>query len=86
MCGAITVAMAMLLRDFGLYGILFMTVFSDLLVPVILNGQFSSLLCKILSSLLFSLFVRLQSGCTVRAHKALFHTIQICCGNVRVET
>jgi hypothetical protein len=38
----LTVAMAMLLRDFGPYGIIFMNVFTTLDFPVILDGQFTS--------------------------------------------
>jgi hypothetical protein len=41
MCVGITVAMVMLLRDFGPYGIIFMTVFTALDFPVILDGQFT---------------------------------------------
>jgi hypothetical protein len=41
MCVDITVAMAMLLRNSGPYGIIFMTVFNTSRYHVILGGQFS---------------------------------------------
>jgi hypothetical protein len=41
-CVAITVADLMLLRDFGPYEILFLTIFTTLDFPVILYGQFTS--------------------------------------------
>jgi hypothetical protein len=43
-CVLITVAMVMLLKDSGLYGIIFMTVcvFTTLDFPVILDGQFTN--------------------------------------------
>jgi hypothetical protein len=42
LCVVITVAMKMLLRDFGPYGIIFITVFTTLDFPIILSGQFTS--------------------------------------------
>jgi hypothetical protein len=42
-CVVTTVSMVMLLRDFVSYGIIFMTVFTTLDFPVILDGQFTSL-------------------------------------------
>jgi hypothetical protein len=41
-CVVITVAMAMLLRNFGPHGILFMSVCNALDFPVILDGKFTS--------------------------------------------
>jgi hypothetical protein len=38
----ITIAMVMLPRDFGLCGIIVVTVFPTLDFPVIVNGQFTS--------------------------------------------
>jgi hypothetical protein len=43
-CVVITVAMVMLLRDFGPYGIIEVCVFISLVFPVILDEQFTSLM------------------------------------------
>jgi hypothetical protein len=47
-CDVVTVAVVIPLRDFGLYGIIFMTVFTVLYFPVILDGRFTIIMIIII--------------------------------------
>jgi hypothetical protein len=50
MCFVITVVMVILLRYFGSYGIIFMTVFTTLDFSVILDGKFTGTINKLIIS------------------------------------